>query len=60
MTRQTITIRFSTDKAGRRRAHFWGQARRWLPMSTTEAEMKLATGEEQRGRYLTTYVEQGA
>lgn len=44
MTRRTITIRFTTDKNGKRRAHYWGLARRWLPISIAEAEMKLATG----------------
>jgi hypothetical protein len=42
--RHTITIRFSTDKNGRRRAHYWGLARRWLPISIDEAELRLATG----------------
>lgn len=40
----TTTIRFSVDKNGRRRAHYWGEARRWLPISVDAAELKLATG----------------
>jgi hypothetical protein len=48
MTRRQITIRFSTDKNGRRRAHYWGLARRWLPISIEAAELKLATGEAVR------------
>jgi hypothetical protein len=44
MTRK-ISIRFTTDKNGRRRAHYWGLARRWLPISVDAAELKLATGE---------------
>jgi len=45
MTKRTITIRFSVDKNGKRRAHYWGLARRWLPISIDAAELKLATGE---------------
>jgi hypothetical protein len=45
MTNRKITIRFSVDKNGKRRAHYWGLARRWLPISISEAELKLATGE---------------
>lgn len=44
MTRKP-TIRFSTDKNGRRRAHYWGLASRWLPIAVDAAELKLATGE---------------
>jgi hypothetical protein len=39
-----ITIRVRTDKRGRRIAHYWGLARRWLPMPLAEAEIALATG----------------
>lgn len=45
MANRTITIRFSVDKNGKRRAHYWGLARRWLPISVAAAELKLATGE---------------
>lgn len=45
MTKRTITIRFSVDKNGKRRAHYWGLARRWLPISIGAAEIKLATGD---------------
>ncbi len=41
--KRTITIRFSVDKNGKRRAHYWGSANRWLPISADEAELKLAT-----------------
>jgi hypothetical protein len=44
MTKPNMTIRFSTDKNGKRRAHYWGLARRWLPISIDEAELRLATG----------------
>lgn len=40
-----ITIRFSTTKAGKRVAHYWGKAYRWLPISVAAAEFKLARGE---------------
>jgi hypothetical protein len=43
-----IKIRFSTDKRGKRRAHYWGLAHRWLPISVDAAELKLATGEAER------------
>jgi hypothetical protein len=33
-----------TDKNGKRRAHYWGLARRWLPISIDAAELELATG----------------
>lgn len=42
---RTISIRFTTDKNGKRRAHYWGLARRWLPISIAKAELMLATGE---------------
>jgi hypothetical protein len=45
MSKRKITIRFSVDKNGRRRAHYWGLACRWLPISIDAAELKLATGE---------------
>lgn len=47
MTKRLISIRFTTDKNGKRRAHYWGAARRWLPISVAEAELKLATGQAQ-------------
>lgn len=43
MPNHTVTIRFSTDKRGRPRAHYWGLARRWLPIGIDEAEIRLAT-----------------
>ncbi|WP_156436067.1 hypothetical protein [Bradyrhizobium pachyrhizi] len=45
MIHRPIKIRFSTDKNGKRRAHYWGLALRWLPISIAAAEFKLATGE---------------
>lgn len=45
MTKRPVSIRFSTDKAGRPRAHYWGLARRWLPISVDAAKLKLSTGE---------------
>jgi hypothetical protein len=45
MVKRKIVIRFSTDKSGKRRAHYWGLARRWLPISIDAAEFKLATEE---------------
>jgi len=45
MTNRKITIRFSADKNGKRRAHYWGLAHRWLPISIASAELKLSTGE---------------
>ncbi len=44
MSNRKITIRFSADKNGKRRAHYWGLAHRWLPISVHAAELKLATG----------------
>lgn len=44
MTSYLNTIRFSTDSKGRNRAHYWGIARRWLPISVEKAELWLATG----------------
>jgi hypothetical protein len=37
-----ITVRIKADKNGRLRAHYWGQARRWLPMSVAEAQLIIA------------------
>ncbi len=45
MNKPITTIRFSTDKNGRARAHYWGAARRWLQISTAKAELMLAAGE---------------
>lgn len=45
MVKHTVTIRFSIDKNGKRRAHYWGLARRWLPISIDAAELKIATGQ---------------
>ena len=44
MNKPTTTIRFSTDKNGRARAHYWGAARRWLAISVAKADLMLATG----------------
>ena len=44
MSNRTTTIRFTTDKNGKKRAHYWGVARRWLPISVAKAEFDLATG----------------
>jgi hypothetical protein len=40
----TVSVKFSTDKAGRPRAHYWGLARRWLPISVDKAQLWIATG----------------
>ena len=40
----TITIRIKSDKNGKRVAHYFGRARRWLPMSVFSAEMAIAAG----------------
>jgi hypothetical protein len=45
MVKFTTTIRFTIDKNGRRRAHYWSLARRWLPISVEVAEFKVATGQ---------------
>jgi hypothetical protein len=45
MTRRPVTIRFSTDKNGKPRAHYWGLAKRRLPIGIDAAKLKLATGE---------------
>ena len=42
--KRTVTIRFTTDKRGRKIAHYWGLARRWLPIALDKAELWLATG----------------
>jgi len=43
--RRSISIRIRSNKNGKRIAHYWGEARRWLPMSIAEAELALATGQ---------------
>ncbi len=40
----TISIRLSTNKSGKPIAHYWGAARRWLPISLDAAKLALATG----------------
>jgi hypothetical protein len=45
MTKRQITIRFTTDKKGKPRAHYWGLARRWLPIGIEAAKLKIAMGE---------------
>ena len=37
-----ISIRIKLDKNGRRMAHYWGMARRWIKMPLVEAELHLA------------------
>ena len=44
MQQFTITIRFKTNKRGTKIAHYWGPAKRWLPISIDDAELWLATG----------------
>ncbi len=39
-----VIIKFTADKNGRRRAHYWGLAKRWLPISIDTAELKIAAG----------------
>jgi hypothetical protein len=39
-----ITIRYSTDKLGRPMAHYWGRARRWLPISLDKAALWISIG----------------
>jgi hypothetical protein len=39
-----ITIRFSTNRRGKRVAHYWGTARRWLPIGLEAARVAVATG----------------
>lgn len=41
---KTITIRIKANKNGKRIAHYWGAARRWLPISVDAADLALATG----------------
>lgn len=41
---RTISIRIKANKNGKRVAHYWGMARRWLPMSVEAADLALATG----------------
>ena len=43
VARRTITVRFRTDKNGKTIAHYWGAAKRWLPIGVEEAQLKLAT-----------------
>lgn len=40
----THTIRIKANKRGKKIAHYWGRARRWLPLSVEAAELALATG----------------
>lgn len=42
---RTITIRITSDKNGKPVAHYWGAARRWLPVSVDAAQVALATGQ---------------
>ena len=39
-----ITIRIKANKSGKPVAHYWGMARRWLPISVAAAELAIATG----------------
>ena len=39
-----IQIRIRSNKNGKRIAHYYGEARRWLPLSVDAAEVALATG----------------
>jgi hypothetical protein len=39
----TLQIRIRTNKNGKRVAHYYGSARRWLPLPVVEAEIALAT-----------------
>jgi len=41
---KTITIRIRANKSGKPVAHYWGAAKRWLPLSVAAAELALATG----------------
>lgn len=39
------SIRISTDRAGRKRAHYWSmRGARWFSMEVAKAELFLATG----------------
>ncbi|MFC5423690.1 hypothetical protein ACFPOB_29590 [Bosea eneae] len=40
----TVTIRIKSNRNGKLVAHYWGMARRWLPISVAEAQMAVATG----------------
>jgi hypothetical protein len=40
----TLQIRISTNKNGKRIAHYYGSGRRWLPISVVDAELAIATG----------------
>ena len=42
--KRTTTIRIKPNKNGKLVAHYWGEARRWLPLSVEAAELALATG----------------
>jgi hypothetical protein len=44
MTNRTITIRIRSNRNGKPVAHYWGAAKRWLPMSVAEADVALAMG----------------
>lgn len=45
MTRRyTITIRLSEDKNSKPIAHYWGLARRWIPLEREKAELAISTG----------------
>lgn len=44
MANRTITIWVKTSSKGRPIAHYWGAARRWLPVSVAEAELAISTG----------------
>jgi hypothetical protein len=48
MTSRTVTIRYSADKNGKTRIHYWGLAMRWLPISADKAELWLSTGKAVR------------
>ena len=43
MTR-TISIRIRANKNGKPVAHYWGAAKRWLPLSVDAAELAISTG----------------
>jgi hypothetical protein len=40
----TLQIRITTDKNGKRIAHYYGSARRWLAISVPAAELAISTG----------------
>ena len=39
-----LQIRITTNKNGKRIAHYYGIGRRWLPISIVEAEIAIKTG----------------